>query len=403
MIDPVRFKKILVNLLKILVVVELVSAFSGGLGGHGWGRFGVDLVIAGILYLTWERLSVVVAQKKEESWKLMETSPERAGLFNALVFSLLWTDRIYENVPPDRLRLIVTSYTLIALGLVAAFVKIGSGLMPLVVSGALVLGAVNLVTWVISLERGEKETLQTELKLAHDVQVSLMPKSDPSLPGFEVAGISVPAANVGGDLFDYAQLGTNGGVFGISVFDVSGKGMQAAMSAVFTIGAIAGEVDKSASPAVVLTRLNKSIFSHSKRGHFVAFLMAALDTSRKTLTFANAGQTRPLLKSRGELSWLDPPGVRFPLGMQEDSTYEEKTVQLAPGDILFMLTDGFTEAMNTREELFGAERVEEVVRDAVIDGLTPGAIIGRLTAAVHTYAAGAPQHDDMTIVVVKVL
>jgi hypothetical protein len=128
----------------------------------------------------------------------METSPERAGLFNALVFSLLWTDRIYENVPPDRLRLIVTSYTLIALGLVAAFVKIGSGLMPLVVSGALVLGAVNLVTWVISLERGEKETLQTELKLAHDVQVSLMPKSDPSLPGFEVAGISVPAANVGG-------------------------------------------------------------------------------------------------------------------------------------------------------------------------------------------------------------
>src|ERR1039457_6116964 len=128
MIDPVKFKKILVNLLKILVVVELVSAFSGGMGGHGWGRFGVDLVIAGILYLTWGRLSAAVAQKKEASWKLMETSPERAGLFNALVFSLLWTDRIYENVPPDRLRIIVISYTLIALGLVAAYVKIGSGL-----------------------------------------------------------------------------------------------------------------------------------------------------------------------------------------------------------------------------------------------------------------------------------
>ncbi len=403
MIDPVKFKKILVNLLKILVVVELVSALAEGMEGHGWGRFGVDLVIAGILYLTWERLTAVVAQKKEESWKLMQASPERAGLFNALVFSLLWTDRIYENVPPDRLRLIVISYTLIALGLVAAYIQIGSGLMPLVVSGALVLGAVNLVTWVISLERGEKESLQTELKLAHDVQVSLMPKADPSLPGFDITGMSAPAANVGGDLFDYAPLGEGGGAFGISVFDVSGKGMQAAMSAVFTIGAIAGEVDRSASPAVILTRLNRSIFTHSRRGHFVAFLMAALDTQKKTVTVANAGQTRPLLKTGGMLKWLDPPGVRFPLGMKEDSAYEELTVQLAPGDILLMLTDGYTEAMNAKEELFGTERVEGVVRDGAVDGLSSGAIIERLTAAVRTHATGVPQHDDMTIVVVKVL
>jgi len=403
MINPVKFKKILISLLKILVVVELVSAFSAGSGGNGWGRFGVDLVIAGILYLTWERLTAVVEQKREEAWNKMQVSPEHAGLLNALVFSLLWTDRIYEHVPPDRLRLIVISYTLIALGLVAAFVKIGTGLMPLVISGALVLGAVNLVTWVISIERGEKETLQTELKLAHDVQVSLMPTSDPTLPGFEIAGISLPAANVGGDLFDYAHLGKNDGVFGISVFDVSGKGMQAAMSAVFTIGAIAGESGLSTSPAAILSRLNKSIYAHSRRGHFVAYVLAALDTSKKTVTFANAGQTRPLLKSRGGLTWLEPPGVRFPLGMKEDSSYSESTVQLAPGDILFMLTDGFTEAMNTREEIFGAERVEEVVRDGAIDGLAPRAIIERLTAAVRTYATGVPQHDDMTIVVVKAL
>jgi sigma-B regulation protein RsbU (phosphoserine phosphatase) len=403
MIDPVKFKKILVTLLKILVVVELVTAFGAGMGGNGWGRFGVDLVIAGILYLTWERLTTVVAQKKEESWKRMQTSPERAGLFNALVFSLLWTDRIYENVPPDRLRLIVMSYTLIALGLVAAFIKIGPGMMPLVVSGALVLGAVNLVTWVISLERGEKETLQTELKLAHDVQVSLMPKCAPSLTGYDIAGMSLPAANVGGDLFDYAPLGTNGGVFGISVFDVSGKGMQAAMSAVFTIGALAGEVGTSTSPAQILTRLNRSVFSHSRRGHFVAYLLGAIDTAARTVRFANAGQTKPLLKSRSGLKWLDPPGVRFPLGMQEESAYEEMTVPLESGDVLFMLTDGFTEAMNPREEMFGAERVEEAVRGSAIDGFSAEKIIERLTTSVRSYAAGAPQHDDMTIVVVRVL
>jgi serine phosphatase RsbU (regulator of sigma subunit) len=403
MIDPVKFKKILVTLLKILVDVELFSALAGGMRGDGWGRFGVDLVIAGILYLMWERLTTVVAQKKEESWRLMQSSPERAGLFNALVFSLLWTDRIYENVPPDRLRLIVISYTLIALGLVAAFIKIGSGMMPLVVSGALVLGAVNLVTWVISLERGEKETLQTELKLAHDVQISLMPKSAPSLPGYDIAGMSLPAANVGGDLYDYAHLGTNGGVFGISVFDVSGKGMQAAMSAVFTIGALAGEVGMSTSPAQILTRLNRSVFSHSRRGHFVAYLLGAIDTAAGTVRFANAGQTKPLLKSRSGLKWLDPPGVRFPLGMQEESAYEEMTVQLESGDVLFMLTDGFTEAMNPHEEMFGAEKVEDAVRGSAIDGLSAEKIIERLTTSVRSYAAGAPQHDDMTIVVVRVL
>jgi serine phosphatase RsbU (regulator of sigma subunit) len=398
MIDPVKFKKILVTLLKILVVVELFSALAGARP-----RFGVDLVIAGILYLMWERLTTVVAQKKEESWRLMQSSPERAGLFNALVFSLLWTDRIYENVPPDRLRLIVISYTLIALGLVAAFIKIGSGMMPLVVSGALVLGAVNLVTWVISLERGEKETLQTELKLAHDVQISLMPKSAPSLPGYDIAGMSLPAANVGGDLYDYAHLGTNGGVFGISVFDVSGKGMQAAMSAVFTIGALAGEVGMSTSPAQILTRLNRSVFSHSRRGHFVAYLLGAIDTAAGTVRFANAGQTKPLLKSRSGLKWLDPPGVRFPLGMQEESAYEEMTVQLESGDVLFMLTDGFTEAMNPHEEMFGAEKVEDAVRGSAIDGLSAEKIIECLTTSVRSYAAGAPQHDDMTIVVVRVL
>ncbi|HUI09902.1 MAG TPA: PP2C family protein-serine/threonine phosphatase [Bacteroidota bacterium] len=402
MIDPVKFKKILVNLLKVLVVIELISAMSQGLGGHGWSRFGVDLVIAGILYLTWERLGAIVAQKKEESWKAMATSPSEAGLFNALVFSLLWTDQIYKNVPADRLRLIVISYTLIALGLVAAYLKIGSGLMPLVISGALVLGAVNLVTWLISLERGEKEDLQTELKLAHDVQVSLMPKSNPSLEGFDIAGVSIPAANVGGDLFDYAPLGSNGNAFGISVFDVSGKGMQAAMSAVFTIGAIAGETGRSTSPGEILTVVNRSVFAHSRRGHFVAFLLAAIDPGKKTVTFANAGQTRPLLRSREGLSWLEPPGVRFPLGMQQDSAYEERTVQLSPGDVLLMITDGFTEAMNAREEMFGAERVEEFARDPAICTLRAPAIIERLTAAVRSFSAGAPQHDDMTMVVVKV-
>lgn len=403
MIDPVRFKKILVGLLMLLVLVELVGALAQGLGGRGWNRFGMDCIIAGVLYVMWGRLAAVVAQKRAESLRRMEAAPQSIGLFDALVFSLLWTDRIYGNIPHDRMRVIVISYTLIALGLVTAFVQIGSGLMPLVVSGALVLGAVNLVTWVISLERGEKESLQTELKLARDVQMSLMPKSDPSLEGFDIAGVSIPAANVGGDLFDYTRLGQAEKDFGISVCDVSGKGMKAAMAAVFTSGAYATETMHTSSPAAILTRLNRGVFAHSRRGHFVAFLLTAIDPERRVITFANAGQTRPLLKSGDALTWLEPSGVRFPLGMKQDSEYGERSIQLRKGDTLFMLTDGFTEAMNERQEMFGTEMIEDVLRQPGVDALPARLIIDRLVTAVRNFAGSIPQHDDMTIVVVKSL
>ena len=265
------------------------------------------------------------------------------------------------------------------------------------------LGAVNLATWVISLERGEKESLQTELKLAHDVQLSLMPKADPVLPGFDIAGMSLPAANVGGDLFDYTPLGSQRKAFGVSVGDVSGKGMQAAMSAVFTSGALAAEALHAASPATILTRLNQGIYSHSRRGHFVAFLLAAFDAEKKVMTFANAGQTRPLLKSGATCAWLETAGVRFPLGMKEDSAYQEKVVQLHPGDVLFLLTDGFTEAMSESREVFGADRMEAVLCAPEAGACTARELVERATKAVEMHAGEAPQHDDMTIVVVKVL
>ena len=403
MIDPVRFKRILVALLKILVVIELVSAVSQGLNSKDWSRFGVDLIIAGVLYVMWERITVLVRDKKEQYRKRMESASDRITLRDALVFSLLWSDEIYVNIPADRRRLVVISYTLIALGLVAAFIKIGSGLMPLVVSGALVLAAVNLLIWVVSLERGEKETLQTEMKLAHDVQTSLMPIQQPSIDGLDIAGTSIPAREVGGDHFDYSMPGNDPSRFGISVFDVSGKGMQAALSAVFTSGAFATEATRSVSPAEILTRLNKAVYSHSKRGHFVAFLLAVFDIRAKTVAFANAGQMKPLLLSGGRAAWLDPAGVNFPLGMKEDTEYQERTVQLQAGDAILLLTDGFTEAMDAKDELFGGERLERLATTPSFGQQSAGSMIDRITGEVRSFIGDAAQHDDMTMVAVRVL
>lgn len=402
LMDPVRFKRFLITLLKLLIIIELLTSFANGAEGKGWGQFGFDLVIAGILYIMWDRIRTLIREKKEESARKMKESGHNIPLWDALAFSLLWSDEIYKDIPTDRRRLVVISFTLIALGLLAAFLNLGGGLMPLVVSGTLVLAAVNLLAWVVASERGEKETLQTELKLAYDVQTSLMPKSCPPVEGFDIDGQSHPAREVGGDHFDYCFLDPVKRAFGISVFDVSGKGLHAAMSAVFTSGAFISEAGRSGSPAEILSRLNTSIYKYSQRGHFVAFLFAVLDLDRKTVAFSNAGQTKPLLLSQSDVLWLDPAGVTFPLGMTQYTKYQERTVALHSGDILILLTDGLTEAMNSSRELYGSERLAEFVCTLAVVNLSARQIADAINNDIRTFVGGAPQHDDMTMVVVKV-
>ncbi len=336
MLDPVRFKRILIKILKLLIIIELISAFLEGLTLDMWGRFGTDLIIAGILYVTWERITMVLRGRKEHARRRVETAGQNLKIQDAFIFSLLWSDEIIQEIPQDRRRLVITAITIIAAGLVLAFVKIGTGLMPLVISGVVVLGGVNLLTWLVSLERVGRETLQTELRLAHSVQVSLMPKEQPVVKGYDIAGMSLPAQEVGGDLYDFSCHNNSQSELCISVVDVSGKGMQAAMAAVFTSGALASEIRQSDSPARILTHLNRAVFEHSRRGQFVAFLLGRITARKKRFIFSNAGQTKPLLRRGKTLRWLDGKGVHFPLGIRADTEYEEYAIDLRKGDIVFL-------------------------------------------------------------------
>ncbi len=402
MIDPIRFKRLLIQILKLLIIIELIGAFSAGLSGGGWGRFGNDLVIAGILYITWDRITALLRERKALARERVERAGTDLRIRDALLFSVLWSDEITNEIPEDRRRMVIAAYTLIAAGLVLAYVQIGAGLMSLVIAGVVVLGGVNLLAWLVSLEREGKETLQTELRLAHEVQVSLMPEKQPQLEGYDIAGMSVPAQEVGGDLYDFASPDHTDGLC-VSVVDVSGKGMQAAMAAVFTSGALASELKQNTTPAAILTDLNRAVFHHSRRGHFVAFLSGCLSPRDRIFTFANAGQTKPLLRRGATVQWLDGRGPHFPLGMQAGTVYEDIRVDLRPGDILFLLTDGLTEAMNEVRESFGPERVEQAAAADELASLSAGEILTHLTTQAQTFAGAAPQHDDMTLVVIKVL
>ncbi len=401
--NPVKIKKFLIVLIKILILFEFISAIKEGFSTGNWGRLGFDLLLAGIIYIMWDRITHVVLQKKDEYRRKMEHSGTEVKLWDALVFSLLWSDEIYQDIPVELRRLVVISYTLIAIGAGALYMGIGTGLVGLILCSSLILAAVNLLAWVVSRERGEKESLQTELRLAHEVQTGLMPKQHPEVEGFDIAGFSIPAMEVGGDHFDYAHIPDNPSKFAVCVFDVSGKGMQAAMSAVFTSGAFASEIGQSVCGGTILTRLNRSVYTRSRRGHFVAFLLAVFDSAERSLTFANAGQMKPLLKSRGNVENLDSTGVHFPLGMTSDSEYAERTVYLQQGDIILLYTDGISEAMNARHEEFGVQRIAGMLEKMDTANMRAADIIDRINDEVRIHVGSVPQHDDMTMVAVKVV
>jgi len=205
--------------------------------------------------------------------------------------------------------------------------------MPLVVSGALVLGAVNLVTWVISLERGAKESLQTELKLAQD-GADVAHAQGGSLPaGIRDHGYFRTRSKCLGGIFSSIHAsGCPGMISSASPWSMfPARGWKPPCRPSSPAVRLHAECRHTSSPAAILSQLNRGTYTHSRRDIFVAFLLAALDPVARTITFANAGQTKPLLPECGSVTWLDRPGLRFPLGMQQDTRYEERNVQLNSG------------------------------------------------------------------------
>jgi len=248
----------------------------------------------------------------------------------------------------------------------------------------------------------EKARIVNELKAAHDMQMGLMPKSDPTIPGFDVSGICKPAEEVGGDYFDYIWLDAEKTKFGIAMVDVSGKAMKGAMTAVMTSGMIYSEIGNNQSPRAILQKINRPMYLKTDRQVFTAMSFAVIDTQDKTLTFSNAGQAYPALRRNGEIQYLKVEGMHFPLGIQEEVKYGEITIQLQSGDLMIFYTAGVPEAMNEQNELFDFERLETTIRNLPVP-LRAAEVIETLLKAVSQFSGAARQHDDMTVVALRVV
>mgnify|MGYP000983738209 CR=1 FL=1 len=241
-----------------------------------------------------------------------------------------------------------------------------------------------------------KERMESELKIARNIQMSFLPKRFPPFPhigAFELHAALEPAWEVGGDLYDFFLIDDRRLFF--SLGDVSGKGVPAALFMAVTKTLIKGNAEVNVTPAEILAKVNTELCVDNESMLFVTMFCGILDFATGELTFSNAGHNPPLyVPSSGEPRWLELPKGLF-LGIMEDAVYKTFVTQMWPGDKLVVYTDGVTEAMDKDDKLYTSQRLFDEVsrlRDLDAEGMDQ-----EIMKSVHAFAEGAPQADDITV------
>jgi serine phosphatase RsbU (regulator of sigma subunit) len=247
----------------------------------------------------------------------------------------------------------------------------------------------------------EKGRMERELQMARKVQTGLLPSEIPQTIGWEFAARWRPAREVGGDYYDFIPL--RDGRMGIVVADVTDKGMPAALFMASTHSIMRASLYQVSSPAEAVTQANCLISDESDQGLFVTLFYAQLVPPSGEVVYVNAGHNPALLyQPRGEdggqrLAALIRTGM--PLGVEPDTQYEQKTVQLEKGDFIVIYTDGVTDAIDANEQEFGTQRLEETILAA--SHLPAGDIIDVLENAIARFTGTTSPFDDITVVVAK--
>lgn len=245
--------------------------------------------------------------------------------------------------------------------------------------------------------RRELERTEYEMETARGIQQSFLPESPPRVKGFELAALSLPAREVGGDFYDFIPISQD--KVGIVIADVSGKGMPAALFMALSRTLIRANTVGKTTVSEAIRRANNLISQDAKSGMFVTLFYAVLDSKRKLLRYVNAGHNPPLLlkETAGGVILLEAKGIA--LGVLDDIDLEERELKLASNDVVIFYTDGVTESINEKEEQFGQERLIAAIEKGI--DLPVQDLIDKVKEEVTTFARGQPQFDDLTLVALK--
>lgn len=240
----------------------------------------------------------------------------------------------------------------------------------------------------------EKARLDQELEIAAEIQRGLMPAAKYVGAGFEIVGSSLPCRAIGGDFFDHLELPN--GDFGFALGDVAGKGPPAALLTVALQALFTAHAAAEGGPAATQTRLNRALIRRTVDSRFATMVYCVLSAGG-LLTYSSAGHNPPILFTRGGVRRLDQGGLV--LGLFPGAQYEEEGIQLDPGDVIAVFSDGVSEAVDVAGEEFGDDRIISCLQtDLHVD---PQELLDRLLSAVRRFSEGTEQRDDVTVLVLR--
>jgi serine phosphatase RsbU (regulator of sigma subunit) len=391
----------------------LVLLFNYWLVRRGYSRLVTYLILVAITLVTW--LSLYGLGSKDISVLLLAFGVALAGILVGLhgailvlaidtlaYAALVWAENAGLRPPPVA---VSKPVDVIALGLI--------------------LGALVMMEWLFRFERGrllsryreqtarlraanaaleeanqqaaQQEAWQRELALAREIQLSLLPQYTPTLADFDIKGRSMPAEEVGGDFYTYLPL--TGGRLGLAIGDVSGKGMASALYMAIATSVVEAQAASSPDSASLVRDVNNLLYRRVQgTGMNTALLYALFDLTRRQLHVANAGLITPILYHDGAFRYVECYGL--PLGAVPGEIYEEERIDLYPGDVILLMTDGIVEAMNRARDLYGFPRLEAVLAEC--DMSNAQRVVDTVFDSVFEFMEGVPPHDDMTLVAVRV-
>ncbi|HZC36309.1 MAG TPA: GAF domain-containing SpoIIE family protein phosphatase, partial [Chthoniobacterales bacterium] len=263
--------------------------------------------------------------------------------------------------------------------------------------------AFALYNAMIYSEADEKRRMERDLDVARDIQRILLPAAAPEIPGFEIAGINIPASHVSGDYYDYISIDSDH--WGIAIADVSGKGVPASLIMAMCRSVLRSVARTGESAASVLRQVNRQLYPDIREDMFISMAYLVIQKSAEAIALARAGHDAPLLfrAADGSVTKVNPPGMA--LGIDSGNVFDRVTsdfkVRLDPGDCLILYTDGVTEALDLNGSEFGISRLIEVIRGGV--GENAATIVTRVTEAVKAFVGNQPQTDDITLVAIRKL
>lgn len=247
-------------------------------------------------------------------------------------------------------------------------------------------------------EEKKLHAMEEEMRFAREIQLNLLPKNIPQLSGYEIAAVSLPAREVGGDYYDFITIDENKTAFCLG--DVTGKGLPAAMLVANVQATLRGQLIFNSPACECLQRSNILLYNSTDSTKFVTLFLGIIDVSTNRITYCNGGHDFPyFIKNNGEVKRLCTGGVL--LGSFPELSYDEEIIEMDSGDLLIISSDGITEARCSSEEMFGEDKLLEIIKAE--RNQSSNIILEKVIEKVNAFAKNVPQFDDMTLIIIRKL